>query len=508
MEILGNIRLPWHSSRRWMICAMMLFYIDGSTADLQSELQSWMGNSAYVNATPAGVYKSQYGGYWSGGGATLSVQNRQVGKLFSVTPSLYSAGCTGIDSELGGFNFVNKDEIVQQLRAIGQNAKVLAFNLAVKYVSSLLADSMDWVKDKADFLNQLEMDSCTAAQNVLSSGFASVGMPSYVQMNDAEDREICIQRQVMVNGLTRDQAQMTCNQGDQRRQTWSSAGSRFFTGNLAWFVLMRSPVFSADPQLAEWVMNMTGTMIVTNNAAHGSDQSRVSAWIPGMLYTSCAAMNNCLDYFGKAVMDAMIGVPENLNMKVPFYVCSDLHTVATGCAHVRLDAQGVDLTQLNKMNIAGHLVAELSSIMQKLSSPNAQLNSSEKALIEQSALPLYRYTLASQSFFKRTVPDHDVQLYLRMLAQQLVAKNLESLISQVRLVFGSSGTNAASDPKVKMYLDYLGKLAAAINGYESSAVDRMNIELKLLHNAQAYEQALVGSIGHQFLGLINYGWKP
>ncbi len=479
-----------------------------SKADLQSELQSWMGSSAYVNATSAGVYKSQYGGYWTGGGETISVPDRQVGKIFSSTPSVYSAGCSGIDSELGGFNFVNKDEIVQQLRAIGQNAKVLAFNLAVKYVSSLLADSMDWVKDKADFLNQLEMDSCTAAQNVLSAGFASVGMPSYVQINDAEDREICIQRQVMLNGLTRDQAQMACNQGGQRHNTLSSANSRFFTGNLSWFVLMKSPVFAADPQLAEWVMNMTGTMIVSDNSSQGSDGSRVSSWIPGMLYTSCDAKNNCLDYFGKAVMDALIGVPENLNMKVPFYVCSDLRTVANGCAHVKLDDQGVDLTQLNKMNISGHLVDELSSIMRKLSSPNAQLNNSERALIEQAALPLYRYTLASQSFFKRTVPDHDVQLYLRMLAQQLVAKNLEALISQVRLVFGSSGTNAASDPKVKMYLDYLGKLASAINSYEASAVDKMNLEVKLLHNAQAYEQALVGSMGNQFVSLMSYGWKP
>ena len=475
-------------------------------ADLQSELQAWMGSSAYVNSTATGSYRSQYGGYWSGGSQVITVPDRQVGQVFSATPSHYSGGCSGIDSELGGFNFVNKDEIVQQMRAIGQNAKVLAFNLAVKYVSALLADTMDWVKDKADFLNQMEMDSCTAAQSVLAAGFNSVGMPSYQQINDAEDREICIDKLVVSDGLTRDQAQQSCNQGGNRNAVLMKNQEHFYTGNLAWYVLMHAPVFAADPNLAQWMMNMTGTLLVRQLPEAGSDGSRKSTWIPGMLYTSCNGKGSCLDFFGKTIMDALIGVPQDVNLKIPIYVCQDMSSSPQACTEVKLETEYFSLSAFKKINISDHLAGNLAGIMKKLATPNAQLSSQEKALIEQAALPLYRYTLASQSFFQRQVPDQDVQRYLRMLAQDLVSKNIEALIAQIRLAFSGAGNNAADDPNMKMYLDYLGRLAAAVSAYEVSAREKMNIELTLLRNAQAYEQALVGKMGYQFLQLVNYRW--
>ncbi len=486
---------------------LLLILARGSDAGLQAELNQWMGAGGYSNYTNAGVYHNQYGGYWTGGALSVRTPNRQVGQLFSYTPPHFSGGCSGIDMELGGFNFVNKDEIVQQLRAIGQNAKMLAYNLAIKYVSALLADTMDWVKDKADFLNQLQMDSCTAAQNVLSAGFSAVGMPSYQQINDAEDREVCIDRQVVNGGMTRDQAQASCGRGGSRPGVLASDPEHFTQGNLAWYVLMQSPVFQNDPKLAEWIMNLTGTIVLNRDPALGSDAAAEAAYYPGMLYTACETSHNCLNADGKALLNALIGTPSAGSVPVALWSCQNLRASADGCQLLSAAPVQVSLQALAQHNLAQVLTTELGSIMQKLSNPKSTLNNQEKALIEQSAMPLYRYVLASQTFFHSQDPDPQVKNYLRMLAQHIVASNIEALIGQARLVFGLGKVNPAEDAKVKMYLDHLEHLGAAVASYEVDAQTQMQAQLNLMHDAQLYEQALVGRISSNFMAaaLFNHG---
>ncbi|NNM52134.1 MAG: hypothetical protein HKM02_07900 [Pseudomonadales bacterium] len=485
---------PW----RWMFCGLAC-YQGIAQAGLQSEMQSWIGAAGYGNYTSAGVYHNQYGGYWTGGSQSMAVPSRRIGQLFSYTSPHYSGGCTGIDSELGGFNFVNKDEIIQQLRAIGQNAKMLAYNLAIKYVSSLLADTMDWVKDKADFLNQLQMDSCSAAQNVLSAGFSAAGLPSYTQINDAEDREICIERQVINAGMTRDQAQASCGRGGARPGVLASDPEHFNQGNLSWYVLMQSPIFSEDTNLAEWVMNLTGTLILHRDASLGSDASTKTEYYPGMLYASCSSTRDCLSFDGKAILDAMIGTPIASAQTVQVWHCKDKLARPDACTQLTSSPVSVAISDLAKNNIAAVLTGELASIMSKLSQPQARLSDHEKALIEQSAAPLYRYVLASQTFFHSTQPDQQVQQYLRLLAQQLVARNIENIVATARFSFGAGKVNAAEDAKIKDYLDHLDKLGAAVASYEVDAQSQMQIQMTLLHNAQQYEQVLVGRISSNFI---------
>ncbi len=491
---------------RCILSLLVLVAFFPAHASLQSELDQWLGKGqSYVNQTDPGVYRNQYGGYWTGGALSVRVPDRQVGQVFSYTPPHFSGGCSGIDSELGGFNFINKDEIIQQMRAIGQNAKMLAYNLAIKYVSSLLADTMDWVKDKADFLNQLQMDSCTAAQNVLSAGFTAVGMPTYTQINDAEDREICIERQMMLSGATRDQAQASCTRGGQRNGVLNQDKNRFIQGNLAWYVLMQSPVFRNDPQTAQWIMNLTGTILVQRTPAWGQDSSSTSSVIPGMLYDSCQARSNCLDAQGKALLDAMIGTPGTAQAHVWAWQCRDLEADEQSCADLGHAPVSVSLKDVADHNLSNVLTTELGSIMQKLSDPHSTLNDQEKALIGMSAVPLYRYVLASESFFHTQNPDAHIQQYLHMLAQQLVARNLQSLIDQVRLVFGSGHANAAQDPKVALYLKQLDHLGAALSAYEVDAQTSMQMNIQMLRDAQLYEQALISKIGSGMLQSAFFG---
>jgi len=76
-------------------------------------------------------------------------------------------GCGGIDLFLGGFSFVNPDYLVQKLQNLIQAAPVVAFNLALKVLSSSLADEVKWVEDVVNFLNQLQFDECKFLQPLM-----------------------------------------------------------------------------------------------------------------------------------------------------------------------------------------------------------------------------------------------------------------------------------------------------------------------------------------------------
>ena len=247
-----------------------------ASADLQGQMNSWFGDSGYVNSAPAGAYTSQMGGYYTGGNMSLRVPTRTIGDWVSVQPPKFEGGCGGIDIDLGGFNMVNKDAIVQQLRAIGQNAKALAFTMAIKYISSLLGSSIETIKGFADGLNKMQLDSCEAAASMLQ--YAGDGIGSMM----GKEKEGCIQVQVAQNGLSYDEARTACTSGGSRASTNTAQKNKqhFTDGNMAWFVMMQSPWLRNDLDTAELLMNMTGTVLIQRDAGGGASAVGVPKRIP------------------------------------------------------------------------------------------------------------------------------------------------------------------------------------------------------------------------------------
>ncbi|MBK9186569.1 MAG: conjugal transfer protein TraH [Moraxellaceae bacterium] len=151
------------------IALMVLMPISVSNADMQSSLQGWMSQGEYVNVNKPAAYQSQAAGYGASfGGLKYRTPIQEVGNFGSVRLGKVSGGCGGIDMDLGGFNFINKDQIVQQLRAIASNAKGMIFQMAVDTVSSMIGGNMKNFANKADFMNKYQMDSCQAASMLLT----------------------------------------------------------------------------------------------------------------------------------------------------------------------------------------------------------------------------------------------------------------------------------------------------------------------------------------------------
>ena len=122
-----------------------------------------------VNITPAQVYQTQTMGVVTGGGVVWKTPNKNF-VPFYVTPPSLKAGCGGIDFFLGAFGMANKEQFVQFLRNVGQNAAGLAFKVALQAMAPELESK---IQDVANYINEWNKyfgNSCAAAQKLMDSG--------------------------------------------------------------------------------------------------------------------------------------------------------------------------------------------------------------------------------------------------------------------------------------------------------------------------------------------------
>lgn len=148
---------------------------------------SWMTDfystaGASINVTPNAVVQTQTTNVISGGGFAVRAPRKNV-QLLSVTPPGFKAGCGGIDFWAGSFGFINKEQLVQFLRNIGQNALGLFFQLALKSMAPEVAATIEVMQDWAQRINQFNMNSCEVASWAINDKTLDFMIPA-----DAKER--------------------------------------------------------------------------------------------------------------------------------------------------------------------------------------------------------------------------------------------------------------------------------------------------------------------------------
>ncbi|MHB0991748.1 MAG: conjugal transfer protein TraH [Burkholderiales bacterium] len=140
-----------------------------ATADTQSEMQSWFNSmGGYSNVTGSQVVNGQTSTTYTGGNMFVRtpIQNYQ---MVSASPPSINAGCGGIDLFAGSFSFINSAQLTALLRNIGNNAVNYAFMLAIKTASPEMADLLQYLQDQASKLNNLNVNSCHAAEGIVNA---------------------------------------------------------------------------------------------------------------------------------------------------------------------------------------------------------------------------------------------------------------------------------------------------------------------------------------------------
>lgn len=450
-------------------------------ANLQSELNSWFDNSGYTNVTAPGAYQSQIGGYYSGGSVSMRVPSRDVGVFASYQPPSFRGGCGGIDLDLGGFNLVNKDEIVQQLRAIGQNAKALAFSMAISYISSLLSSKMDYIKGVADKLNSMQMTSCDAAAKLMA--MAGDGLTDQTNKETTQ----CIQRKIASSGLSYDQARTACTKDGDRDAT--NAGERnqrsFTEGNLAWFVMMNVPWLKRDLDTAEILMNMTGTTILYPKGT-GNEKVKQPVPIPPMT----GNVEWLLNYL-------VFGSEGDFRGRVMLYRCEDRTADEIGgCATLQNGGKPVEFDLSSYTPIKNKVLDRVRGIYSKVYDKDALMTNDERALIETVAAPIYKYILVSASAFRRTDPVGDYMLddYLDGISKDMVATNLIAMLNEVKSHITMEKVNGGTDAMKQDYFKNLDNVVAQMRSVQENSIEKMNYIIAIQSEAQKYERVVAGRL--------------
>lgn len=163
-----------------MMALWLASYPVMSSAALSSAESAFSGlvSSANISVDSPGYLNSATRNVFVGGSMHMWVP-RQTVQLISISPPSFSAGCGGIDFFLGGFSFINAAQFQALIKNIMQAALGYAIQLGIRTLCPMCADILATLQKLAQKANQMGMDSCQMAQNLVNKGFEMAGLGSY-----------------------------------------------------------------------------------------------------------------------------------------------------------------------------------------------------------------------------------------------------------------------------------------------------------------------------------------
>ena len=477
--------------KKLSLTVLFVFLNSTSTyASLNSEVNNWFTNQDYVNVTPAGSFETQAGRMYTGGGISTRSQVNPVFELVNIQSPKISAGCGGIDIFTGGFSHINADQFVDSLRAIGQNAKSLAMMMAIKIVTPQLEDLMNKVKGFADRFNQFQTDSCQAASALLETGTRAVGWT-----------ESCIALRMERLGETRALAENNCTTGGKGIPNLSSHETMnrkaFVEGNLVWNVLMQDPYFRNDLDLAELLMNITGTVIMdrgTSNDPEPKVKAKITS-IVGNEYTSEQFKNifNAL-YLGSKTSE-----------KLQMYKCNagDRSANVKSCTSL---TQPQNIT-VNWEGMKTKVDNILASITNKIVTGQGRFTATEVGLIESTNLPIYRFISAATAsdMYSYSTTNNPAEQFGNLIAQDIVLKNLQNLVEKVQFRVENDTNNLSEDRTFKEFANQLKDVRIGLSQQQFRVEKEAELITKMQNDIIQYEKRILSRIQARYVDAAKFG---
>lgn len=274
--------------KRRLLAAILAMSVSVSAqANVQTSMQSWFNDiGAYGNVTGPSAYQGQTMNLYTGGSLYMRtpVKNYQ---LATISPPGFKAGCGGIDLFAGSFSFINKEQLTALLRNIANNAIGYAFMMAVKSISPDLADLMQYLQDQISKINNLNINSCQAAEGMV----AAIGSTLTDKTQEKEGKVAGASLNLFSDVFESWDAWKDRAKAKQTRDAAISADARnketFDPGNVVWRALLR--VNGVDNDTRQLMMSMTGTIIIVppgeNESGSSTDQKAKWLYKPGAKIT-------------------------------------------------------------------------------------------------------------------------------------------------------------------------------------------------------------------------------
>ncbi len=331
---------------------------------------------AYGNITGPAAYRGQAMNYYTPGSLFYRIPNKTYSLADLAAPSL-RAGCGGISLYGGAFSYINKNEFIDMLRNIGQNAMGVAFDMALTSLCPVCSSVLGKMEEVQRFINGMNINSCQAATGLIKSPAATLeAARSYVATgwaritntaaDDADARH-------MTNGNDTQTASMV----GQALATDPATKRTVPSGNLVWRALKSIPMNRANAELDDLqrqiLMSLTGTVVYHVD----TEKPRPKVW--GATVTKLA------DFIGDPTD---LGGAGNPTMTV--YQCDTLD--ADGCLNPRpvmLWELEDEMRVIRSESLAKMVETRLLSILTKIQT-NTPLDAGDTAFIGTSSLPVYK----------------------------------------------------------------------------------------------------------------------
>lgn len=456
---------------RLMITLVLLQLPAVPHADIGGDMNSFFNDMGYnSNVTPPGVYEGQAAGYFTGGGLTLRAPSRNYQIASAQAPS-YRAGCSGVDLYGGGFSYVNSDQLIAALRNVGQNAASYAFMLGLRVISPQIANVMEWVKDKAEMINSLNINSCEAAASLVGG---TMGI-------DAKENSQCVLTRYG-NGDSMEDARQACGAGGQRNSTLagSSLNNVAFTrGNIAWRVMWKNMFLRNNTDLMELMMNLSGTVILDKDLTN-ENSATTTITLPSIMNTQRAEMLN-----------ALLDGSQSVNIRG----CS---TISDEMACTRLMDKIIQLAAGNGLN--NRVTVIMDSIADKIRNRQA-LSDSEIGLLGATRIPIYKI-LNVASAMSSIVATSQADKYSDIVAKDILYSYINDLLDMV--VASTGGNDFMQSEEGKAYMASIAEARRQINQMKSSNFEELSRYVDLVRETQLYERMLVATMSPALAESMRY----
>ncbi|MEZ8082804.1 conjugal transfer protein TraH [Enterovibrio norvegicus] len=396
-------------------------------------------NSSGLNANVSNpsAYQGQSASYYNGGSlfARTNIQNIE---LASITLPSVSAGCGGIDAFMGGFSHINSDQFVAFGKAIIANAVPFAIDLALQTWAPAIKEGRDKLQAIADQFLTTSMNSCQIAQSAVSGLGAFAGA-------DAK-RHACATLGTQNNRFADwVEAQHECGDEGTSQSTLSGNNDEAMANvikqnlNVVWSALMKSAYLADNKEVAEFVMNITGTVVY--------DSEGRASYLPSMIVDNDNAI------------DAMLSGGD-----IDLYSCDD-----SDCLSLTLRSITLSPSQGFNEKVA----TTITTLYSGLQSDTGELSTAEKSFVEVSSLPILAMLIDDLQL--NIAPQSS--LYARVIATDIVHAYLTNMLLMVNQSIANLSDVNPED--VSRTLDAINHARTYLQGIKQENSRKLNDYLAL-----------------------------
>ncbi len=464
-----------------VLSVLLLWVVAASaTAGLDSDLGDFFtGFNGLLNVTDPGVYQGQAAGYYTGGGLFLRVPQRNY-QLYSLQSPRFRTGCGGIDLYTGGFSLIDSDELVAMLRNIGQAALSYAFMLALRTISPQISSTVERLQEWAQRFNLGNINSCEAGARLLGAAAEQFGM----------QQSACIMGRISGMGEGYAEARHACTTGGglaaglNRAQNDPALAAISLEGNMAWRALMQNEYFRTDLELAQVVMNLTGTVLVRRTDLGTNDPVVEFELVPSLLSSPAAGG----ELFRQLVEGGVAGSGVT-QLKRCIWTQGSPSTSGNDCQRLANAVTPLRITPANSLQQRVRVL--LTGINVKIRT-DRRLNSREQGLLQSVTLPVYKY-LTVLSAYQYTSADEEVERYATLIAKDLVMSYLRELLGHARGAANLLGSRRDLEV-VRIFEQEINLALRSLDGHGRQTSRRFDEMLQLSAQVRLYEKLLTARL--------------